>query len=65
MNADQKLLETVFSIAIYQLSGYKWQSKTMFIIIFELRSSIVLTFLIAANRVFFQKSEYLIARIAL
>ena len=42
-NADQKSLETVFSIAICRQSGDKWQSKTLFRTIFYLRSSIVLT----------------------
>ena len=45
-NADQKPLETVFSIAICRQSGDKWQSKTLFLMIFDLHSSIVLTFLI-------------------
>ena len=39
--ADQKSLETVFSIDICRLSGEKWQSKTLFLTIFDLRSSIV------------------------
>ena len=38
MNADQKSLETVFSIAICRQSGDKWQSKTLFLTIFDLRS---------------------------
>ena len=42
INADQKLLETMFSIAICR------QSKNMFITIFDLRSSISLTFSIVA-----------------
>ena len=41
-NADQKSLETVFSIAICRPSGDKWQSKTLFILIFDLRSSLLL-----------------------
>ena len=41
MNADPKLLETVFSIAICRQSGHKQQSKIMFLTIFDLRSSIV------------------------
>ena len=40
---DQILLETVFSIAICRHSGDKWQSKTLFLTIFDLRSSIVIT----------------------
>ena len=32
-NADQKSLETVFSIAICRQSGDKWQSKTLFLTI--------------------------------
>ena len=46
-----KSLETVFwfgrQMAI-EKSGDKWQSKTLFPTIFDLRSSIVLTFSIAA-----------------
>ena len=47
-NADKKSIETLFSIAIYRQSGDKWQSKTLFLTFFDLRSSIVLTFSIAA-----------------
>ena len=47
-NADQKSIETVFSIAICCQCGDKWQSKTLFLLIFDQRSSIVLAFLIAA-----------------
>ena len=39
MNMDQKSLETVFSIAICRQLGNKWQSKTLFLAIFDLRSS--------------------------
>ena len=45
---DQKSLETEFLIAICRQLGDKWQSKTLFLTIFYLRSSIVLTFSIAA-----------------
>ena len=38
----------MFSIALCRQSGDKWQSKTLFLTIFDLRSSIVLTFSIAA-----------------
>ena len=48
MTADQKSLETVFSIAICRQSGDKCQSKTLFLTIFDLHSWIVLTFSIAA-----------------
>ena len=48
-NADQKSIETVFSIAICRQSGDKWQSKTLFLTIFDLRSSIVFTFLIQCS----------------
>ena len=41
-------LETVFLIAICGQSGDKWQSKTLFLTIFDLHSSIVMTFLTAA-----------------
>ena len=42
-----KSLEIVFLIAICRQSGDKWQLKTLFLTIFDLRSSIVLTFSIA------------------
>ena len=35
MNADNKLLETVFVIAICCLSDYKQQSKTLLLTIFN------------------------------
>ena len=38
----------MFSIVICRQSGDKWQSKTLFLTIFDQRSSIVLTFSIAA-----------------
>ena len=47
-NVDHKSLETMFSIAICRQSDDKWQSKTLFLSIFDLRSSMVLTFSIAA-----------------
>ena len=40
-NADKKSLETEFSIAICRPVGDKWQSKTLFLAIFDPRSSIV------------------------
>ena len=40
-NIDQKPLATEFSIAIYRSTGDKWQSKTLFLWIFDPRSSIV------------------------
>ena len=40
-NVDKKSIETVFSIAICRLTGDKWQSKTLFLSIFDLRSWIV------------------------
>ena len=43
-NADQKSIEIVFSIAICRQCGDKWQSKTLFLLIFDLRSPIVLAF---------------------
>ena len=43
-----KTLETVFSIAICRQSGDKWQSKSVFLTIFDLHSSIVSMFSIAA-----------------
>ena len=47
-NVDQKSIETMFSIAICRQCGDKWQSKTQFLTIFYLHSSIVLAFSIAA-----------------
>ena len=38
---DQKSLETEFLIAICRHTGDKWQSKTLFLSIFDLPSSIV------------------------
>ena len=40
-NACQKSIETVFLIAICRQGGDKWQSKTLFLLIFYLRSLIV------------------------
>ena len=40
-NEDQNLLETEFLIAICRQTGDKWQSKTLFLSIFDQRSSIV------------------------
>ena len=40
-NVDQKLIETVFSIAICRHTGDKRQSKTLFLSIFDPGSSIV------------------------
>ena len=45
--ADQKSIETVFSIVICRRSGDKWKSRTLFLAIFDLCSSIVVTFSIA------------------
>ena len=39
--ADQKSLETQFLIAICRQVGDKWQSKSLFLTIFDLCSSIV------------------------
>ena len=39
-NVDKKSLETEFSIAICHHTGDKWQSKTLFLSIFDPRSSI-------------------------
>ena len=49
--------ETVFSIAICRQSGDKWQSKTLFLTNFDLRSSIVLTFTLdsVTERIFWKK----------
>ena len=40
-NVDQKALETEFLIAICRSTGDKWRSKTLFLVIFDPRSSIV------------------------
>ena len=40
-NVDQKSIETVFSIAICRPTGDKWQSKTLFLSIFDPCSSLV------------------------
>ena len=40
-NIDQKLIKTEFSIAIYRQLGDKWLSKTLFLAIFDQRSSIL------------------------
>ena len=53
MNADQKSLETVFLIAIGRQSGEYWQSKAMYLNIFSLPSSLVLTFSTATYLVCF------------
>ena len=44
MNVDEKSLETMFLIAICHLRGDKWQSKTLFLAIFDPRSLIVKSF---------------------
>ena len=40
-NVDKKSLETEFLIAICSHTGDKWQSKTLFLSIFDSRLSIV------------------------
>ena len=50
-NADQKSLETVFSIAICRRSCENWQWEPLFLTIYDLRSSIVVTFSNAAYTV--------------
>ena len=40
-NVDRKSIETVFSIVICRPTGDKWQAKTLFLSIFDPRSSIV------------------------
>ena len=40
-NVDQKSLETEFSISICRHTGDKWQSKTVFLLIFDPRLWIV------------------------
>ena len=41
MDVDQQSVETEFSIAIYRPTGDKWQSKRLFLAMFDPRSSIV------------------------
>ena len=48
---NQKSLETVFLTAIFHQLGDKWQSKTLFLTMFDLPTSIVITFSIAAYSV--------------
>ena len=50
-NTDQQSLETEFLIVICRQSGNKLQSKTLFLTILDLCSSILLTFSIAAYAV--------------
>ena len=52
-NTGQKSTETVFFIAICCQCGDKWQSKTLFLTIFDICSSIVLVFSIATYPVRF------------
>ena len=40
-NVDKKSIETVFSIAICRHTGDKWESKTLFLSVFDPRSSII------------------------
>ena len=40
-NVDQKSIDTMFLIAICRYTGDKWQSKTLFLLIFDPCSSIV------------------------
>ena len=40
-SVDKKSIETVFSIVISRPTGDKWQSKTLFLSIFDLRLLIV------------------------
>ena len=49
-----EIATTSVSIAICRQSGNYWLSKTLFLTIFGLRSSIVLTFSIAAYPVWFR-----------
>ena len=51
-SVDQKSLETEFSIAICRLTGDKWQSKTLFLVIFDPPLSAV-KILIAAYLVYY------------
>ena len=57
MNADDKLLETVFVIAICCLSDFKHQSKILLLTIFNYVRRWALTFSIAAYLVCFWYTE--------
>ena len=57
MNTDQKSIETVFLITICRQLGDKCQSKPLFLTIFYLRLSIVLTYSIAAYPVCYGKKR--------
>ena len=50
-NVDQKSIETMFLIAICRPTCDRWQSKTLFVSIFDPCSSMLITFSIAAYRV--------------
>ena len=50
-NVDKKLLETEFLIVICRHTGDKWQSKTLFLAIFDPHSLIGKSVLIAAYQV--------------
>ena len=50
-NVDKKSLETEFSIAICRLIGNKWQSKTLFLLIFDPSHRLLRAFSIATYRV--------------
>ena len=50
----------MFSIVNCGQSGDKWQSKTLFLAIFDLRSSMVLTFSIAAYPMYSMQVQYVV-----
>ena len=52
-NIDRKSLETEFLIANCRQTGDKWQSKTLFLAIFDPRWSIVKSVLIATYPVWY------------
>ena len=47
---DKKSIETLFSIAICRQWGYKWQSKTLILLIFDLRSRLYWRFRLPPTR---------------
>ena len=59
-NVDQKSIETLFSIAICRPTGDKWQSKTLFLSIFDPRSSIVGDVSIAAYPVWYWPGGFML-----
>ena len=60
---DKKSLETEFLIAICRHTGDIWRSKTLFLSIIYLRSSIVLAFLNAAYPVCYCNIQFMLSKV--